>query len=67
MKINTYFTLAHFEIKADDAFYTDNRENIPVNIRIKSKSTFKDKILVRWAFLKHTLCKCYIMFWLDPT
>ncbi|XP_030767135.1 uncharacterized protein LOC115890913 [Sitophilus oryzae] len=44
-----YFTLSNSEMKGNDGFYTDNYENVPDDVRLKSKKKFENKILVWFA------------------
>ncbi|XP_050516839.1 uncharacterized protein LOC126891656 [Diabrotica virgifera virgifera] len=41
-----YFTLSNSEMKGNDGFYTNDYENVPDEIKFKSKKKFEDKILV---------------------
>ncbi|XP_050500950.1 uncharacterized protein LOC126880917 [Diabrotica virgifera virgifera] len=41
-----YFTLSNSEMKGNDGFYTNDYENVPDEIKFKSKKKFGDKILV---------------------
>jgi hypothetical protein len=39
-----YFTLSNSEMKGNDGFYTDDYQNVPDDVRFKSKKKFEDKI-----------------------
>ena len=46
MDDESYFTILHYELSGNDAYYTDNFEKIPNNVKYAGKTKFEPKMLV---------------------